>query len=142
MASRTCRRREGEGSLYSSTPHCLANHVGNVTTHGSALGFLAPQGGVWDAGTLFDDPMEFMVRPASIVAPPRLPLTRHHGVQATMMLLAVITKRGVIERILTHVKVPREPVEGDEPAALLLPLGERRLTGREKAMAVYELDTA
>ncbi len=26
-----------------------------VTAHGSALGFLAPQGGVWDAGTLFDD---------------------------------------------------------------------------------------
>ena len=38
--------------------------------------------------------------------------------QATMLLLAVITKREVIDRILTHVKVPREPVEGDEPAAL------------------------
>lgn len=31
-----------------------------------------------------------------------------------MLLLAVITKREVIDRILTHVKVPREPVEGDE----------------------------
>jgi len=140
-------------------------------------------------------PTEFMARLASIVAPPRLPLTRYHGVlapnsswrraivsgarrtdddseprcaqqdrvkpqskadeskaeapkprsrtstsyvswsdlmrrtlginvlqcpvcQATMLLLAVITKREVIDRILTHVKVPREPVEGDEPAAL------------------------
>ena len=38
--------------------------------------------------------------------------------QMTMLLLAVITKREVIARILTHVKVPREPVEADEPAAL------------------------
>lgn len=141
-------------------------------------------------------PMEFMARLASIVAPPRLPLTRYHGVlapnsswrraivsgsrrtdddseprcaqqdrvkpqqskadaskaeapkprsrtstsyvpwaqlmrrtlginvlqcpvcQATMLLLAVITKREVIDRILTHVKVPREPVLSDEPAVL------------------------
>ena len=38
--------------------------------------------------------------------------------QMTMVLLAVITRREVIDRILTHVKVPREPVEGDESAAL------------------------
>ena len=38
--------------------------------------------------------------------------------QATMLLLAVITKREVIDRILTHVKVPREPVLSDEPAVL------------------------
>ncbi len=55
MANRTCRRRERGASLGNSTPHYLANHVGNVTAHGSALGFLAPQGGVWDAGALFDD---------------------------------------------------------------------------------------
>ncbi len=38
--------------------------------------------------------------------------------QATMLLLAVITKREVIDRIVTHVKVPREPVLSDEPSAL------------------------
>jgi len=31
--------------------------------------------------------------------------------QATMLLLAVITKREGIDRILTHVKVRREPIE-------------------------------
>ena len=38
--------------------------------------------------------------------------------QATMLLLAVITKREVIERILSHVKVPREPVATEEAVAL------------------------
>ena len=38
--------------------------------------------------------------------------------QMTMVLLAVITRREVIDRILTHVKVPREPVQSDKPPAL------------------------
>jgi len=35
--------------------------------------------------------------------------------QATMLLLAVITRREVIDRILRHVKVPREPIERTRP---------------------------
>ena len=35
--------------------------------------------------------------------------------QATMPLLAVITRREVIDRILTHVKVRREPIEWTRP---------------------------
>lgn len=38
--------------------------------------------------------------------------------QATTVLLAVITKREVIDRILSHTQVPREPLQSDEPAAL------------------------
>ena len=38
--------------------------------------------------------------------------------QVTMLLLAVITKREVIQRIMKRSRVPREPVEADEPAAL------------------------
>ena len=38
--------------------------------------------------------------------------------QATMVLLALITKQDVIAKILTHVKVPREPVHGDDTPAL------------------------
>jgi len=34
--------------------------------------------------------------------------------QMTMVLLAVITKREVIDGVLTHVKVPREPMAADE----------------------------
>jgi hypothetical protein len=37
---------------------------------------------------------------------------------ATMVLLAVITKQEVIRRILTHVKVPREPAANDDAPAL------------------------
>jgi hypothetical protein len=35
-----------------------------------------------------------------------------------MALLALITKRDVIAKILTHVKVPREPVANDDAPAL------------------------
>jgi len=156
--------------------------------------------------------MEFMARLASIVAPPRLPLTRYHGVlapnsswrraivsrarqsdhdgeprcaqqdrakpkskadelkaepskprsrtstsyvpwselmrrtlginvlqcpvcQATMLLLAVITRREVIDRILTHVKVPREPVAADE-----LPAKYYDMTGEPVPSWVLGLD--
>jgi len=37
---------------------------------------------------------------------------------ATMALLAVITRQDVIAKILTHVKVPREPVANDDAPAL------------------------
>jgi len=49
---------------------------------------------------------------------------------------------------LEAIAAPNQVLVGQETEALgrdacaLLPLGERRLTGREKAMAVYELDTA
>ena len=34
-----------------------------------------------------------------------------------MVLLALITKQDVIAKILTHVKVPREPVQSDDAPA-------------------------
>jgi hypothetical protein len=38
--------------------------------------------------------------------------------QSTMVLLALITKQDVIAKILTHVKVPREPVQNHDAPAL------------------------
>jgi len=60
--------------------------------------------------------------------------------QATMLLLAVITRREVIDRILTHVKVRREPVlslrSADGVSVVLGPAhgrGERALDGSSPA---------
>jgi hypothetical protein len=55
--------------------------------------------------------------------------------QATMLLLAVITRREVIDRILTHVKVPREPVAADE-----LPAKYYDMTGEPVPSWVLGLD--
>ena len=38
--------------------------------------------------------------------------------QSTMVLLALITEQDVIAKILTHVKVPREPVQNDDAPTL------------------------